>query len=112
MRQRWSRSPTQHGALTIVDAVTSLGGMPVHVDEWGIDAVYSGSQKCLSCTPGPVAGDASASAPSQRIKARTTPVQSWFLDLNLVLGYWRSQARAPTTTPRRSTRCTRCTKRW
>ena len=78
-----------HDALTIVDAVTSLGGTPVLVDEWGIDAVYSGTQKCLSCTPGlsPVSFSERA---VEVIKARESRVQSWFLDLNLVMGYWGS----------------------
>ncbi|HEY9097460.1 MAG TPA: alanine--glyoxylate aminotransferase family protein [Thiobacillus sp.] len=79
----------EFGVLTIMDCVTSLGGTPLYMDKWGIDAVYSGSQKCLSCTPGlsPVSFSERAVA---RVKARTTPVQSWFLDLNLVLGYWQS----------------------
>lgn len=79
----------RHGALTIVDTVTSLGGTPVLVDEWGIDAVYSGTQKCLSCTPGlsPVSFSDRA---VEVIKARKSGVQSWFLDLNLVMGYWGS----------------------
>jgi alanine-glyoxylate transaminase/serine-glyoxylate transaminase/serine-pyruvate transaminase len=78
----------RHDCLTIVDAVTSLGGSPLEVDAWGIDAVYSGSQKCLSCTPGlaPVSFSERALA---KVTARGTPVQSWFLDLNLVLGYWQ-----------------------
>jgi len=73
--------------LTIVDAVTSLAGSPLEVDAWGIDAVYSGSQKCLSCTPGlsPVSFSEQA---VQKIKSRKQKVQSWFLDLNLVMGYW------------------------
>ncbi|MEQ1896053.1 MAG: alanine--glyoxylate aminotransferase family protein [Vicinamibacterales bacterium] len=76
-----------HGCLAIVDAVTSVGGIPVRVDEWGIDALYSGTQKCLSCTPGlsPVSFGEQARA---RIMGRTTKVQSWFLDMNLVMGYW------------------------
>ncbi len=77
----------QHNCLTIVDAVTSLGGVELRVDNWGIDAIYSGSQKCLSCTPGlsPVSfSDAAVAA----IRARKHPVQSWFLDMNLILGYW------------------------
>jgi len=80
------------GALTIVDAVTSLGGVPVAVDSWGIDAIYSGSQKCLSCTPGlsPVSFNERAVA---KIKARTHKVPSWFLDLNLVMGYWGGTAK-------------------
>jgi alanine-glyoxylate transaminase/serine-glyoxylate transaminase/serine-pyruvate transaminase len=75
------------GALTIVDAVTSLGGTPVLTDEWGADAIYSASQKCLSCTPGlsPVSFSEAAIA---RVKARKTKVQSWFMDLNLVMAYW------------------------
>ncbi len=79
----------KHGAITIMDCVTSLGGTPVLIDEWGIDSAYSGSQKCLSCTPGlsPVTFSERA---IDKVKARKTPVQSWFLDLNLVLGYWQS----------------------
>ena len=82
----------KYGALSIVDAVTSLGGSPLKVDEWGLDAIYSGSQKCLSCTPG-----LSPVSFSQRavdvVKNRKTPCQSWFMDLNLVLGYWSSSAK-------------------
>ncbi|MEE8388820.1 MAG: alanine--glyoxylate aminotransferase family protein [Acidiferrobacterales bacterium] len=79
----------RHECLTIVDAVTSLAGTPVKVDEWAIDAIYSGTQKCLSCTPGlsPVSFSERA---VEAIKARKHPVQSWFLDLNLVMGYWGS----------------------
>ncbi len=82
----------QYGALTIVDAVTSLAGVPVLVDEWGADAVYSGSQKCLSCTPGlsPITFNERAIA---AVKARTQKCQSWFLDLNLLLGYWGETTR-------------------
>jgi len=77
----------KYNCLSIVDAVTSLGGSELRVDEWGIDALYSGTQKCLSCTPGlsPVTISEAAIA---RIKNRKTKVQSWFLDLNLVMGYW------------------------
>jgi len=76
-----------HDCLAIVDAVTSLAGIPVSVDEWCVDAVYSGSQKCLSCTPGlsPVSFSPRA---VDTIKGRKTPVQSWFMDTNLVMGYW------------------------
>ena len=64
-----------------------MGGSPLRLDEWGVDAVYSGSQKCLSCTPGlsPVSFSERAAA---RIKSRKHKVQSWFLDLNLVMSYW------------------------
>jgi len=77
----------RHDCLTIVDAVTSVGGSPLRLDEWGVDAVYSGTQKCLSCTPGlsPVSFSERAAA---RIKSRKSKVQSWFLDLNLVMSYW------------------------
>jgi len=79
----------RYDCLTIVDTVTSLGGTPVKVDEWQMDAVYSGSQKCLSCTPGlsPVTFSDLA---GEKIKNRQSKVQSWFLDLNLVMGYWGS----------------------
>ncbi len=79
----------RHDCLTIVDTVTSLGGTAVKVDEWQIDAIYSGSQKCLSCTPGlsPVSFSERA---IEKIKGRQSKVQSWFLDLNLVMGYWGS----------------------
>ena len=81
-----------HGVLTIVDAVTSLGGVPLKVDEWQLDAVYSGSQKCLSCVPGlsPVTFSPLA---IEKIQARQTPVQSWFLDQSLVLGYWSGEGK-------------------
>jgi len=77
----------KHNCLAIVDAVTSLGGSPLKVDEWKIDAIYSGTQKCLSSTPGlsPVTFSENA---MEKIKNRKTKVQSWFMDLNLVMGYW------------------------
>lgn len=77
----------QHSALSIMDAVTSLGGTPVLVDEWGIDAVYSASQKCVSCTPG-LSPVSFSDAFIARVKARGDKVHSWFMDLNLVLNYW------------------------
>lgn len=82
----------RHGALVIVDAVTSLTCIPLLVDEWGIDAIYSGSQKGLSCTPGlsPVSFGERAIA---KIKQRSNPVQSWFMDLNLVMGYWSGEGK-------------------
>ena len=77
----------KYECLVIADTVTSLGGSPLRVSEWGLDAVYSGTQKCLSCTPGlsPVTFSERAVA---AVKSRKTRVQSWFMDLNLVLGYW------------------------
>jgi alanine-glyoxylate transaminase/serine-glyoxylate transaminase/serine-pyruvate transaminase len=79
------------GALTLVDAVTSLGGSELRTDAWGIDAVYSGTQKCLSVPPGlsPITMNERAIA---KIRGRKSPVQSWFMDLNLVLGYWTGGA--------------------
>lgn len=84
------------GALSIVDTVTGLGGIAVDVDAWDADAVYAGSQKCLSCPPGlsPVTFGARAAA---AVRARRTKVQSWFLDLSLIMDYWadgRSGGRA------------------
>lgn len=79
----------QHGCLSIVDAVTSLGGVELRVDEWGIDAIYSGSQKCLSCVPG-LSPVSFSSAAVEKLKNRKTPVQSWFLDQSLVMAYWTS----------------------
>jgi len=83
----------RHDCLAIVDAVTSLGGIPLYVDQWGVDAVYSGTQKCLSCTPGlsPVSFSEQA---VEKIRQRSHKVQSWFLDLNLVMGYWGGGKRA------------------
>ena len=77
----------QHDCLVIADTVTSLAGVPLMVDDWQLDAVYSGTQKCLSCVPGlsPVTFNQRA---VDVITSRKTTVQSWFLDLNLVLGYW------------------------
>jgi alanine-glyoxylate transaminase / serine-glyoxylate transaminase / serine-pyruvate transaminase len=81
-----------HACLAIVDTVTALGGCTVTVDEWGIDAVYSGSQKCLSVPPGlsPVSFNEDALA---KLRTRTTRCQSWFMDLDLVLTYWGSSTR-------------------
>ncbi len=82
----------QYDCLAVVDAVTSLAGIELKVDEWEIDAIYSGTQKCLSCVPGlsPVSFSERA---AQVIRERKTPVQSWFLDLNLVMGYWGGSAK-------------------
>ncbi|MGD1983452.1 MAG: alanine--glyoxylate aminotransferase family protein [Chromatiaceae bacterium] len=82
----------RHDCLTIVDAVTSLAGTPVKVDDWEIDALYSGTQKCLSCVPG-IAPVTFSERAMQRISNRSHKVQSWFLDMNLVMGYWGKGAR-------------------
>ncbi|MDX8389281.1 MAG: alanine--glyoxylate aminotransferase family protein [Mariprofundaceae bacterium] len=81
-----------HDCLTIVDAVTSLGGTELRIDDWGVDAIYSGTQKCLSCTPG-LSPVSFSEAAIEVIKNRKTRVQSWFLDLNLVMGYWGAGAK-------------------
>lgn len=82
----------QHDCLAIVDAVTSLAGNELRVDDWGIDAIYSGTQKCLSCVPGlsPVSFSGRAVA---RIRQRSQRVQSWFLDMNLIMDYWGGDAK-------------------
>jgi alanine-glyoxylate transaminase/serine-glyoxylate transaminase/serine-pyruvate transaminase len=78
------------GALLLVDAVTSLGGVPVEMDRWNIDAIYSGTQKCLSCPPGlaPVSFNARA---MDVILNRKTKVQSWYLDVTMLAKYWGSE---------------------
>lgn len=82
----------ENDALTIVDAVTSLGGSELKVDEWGIDAIYSGTQKCLSAPPGisPVSFSERAVA---KVQARETATPSWFLDKKLVMGYWGGEGK-------------------
>ena len=82
----------RHGALTIVDAVTSLGGSPLEVDAWNIDAIYSGSQKCLSCTPG-LSPVSFSERVVELVKQRKEKVHSWFMDLGLILGYWGATTR-------------------
>ena len=86
------------GALIAVDCVTSLGGQPLEIDDWQIDAAYSGTQKCLSCPPGlaPVTfGDRAVAA----IDARKTKVQSWYLDMQMVKDYWGSNRAYHHTAP-------------
>ena len=82
----------KYDCLSIVDAVTSLGGIELRVDDWGIDAIYSGSQKCLSAPPGlsPVSFGEQAMA---KLQQRLTPPQSWFLDMDLLTGYWGGGAK-------------------
>ena len=78
------------GALLLVDAVTALGGVPVEVDHWQIDAIYSGTQKCLGCPPGlaPVSFNDRA---LKVILERKTKVQSWYLDVSMLAKYWGSE---------------------
>ncbi|MFT7670024.1 MAG: alanine-glyoxylate transaminase/serine-glyoxylate transaminase/serine-pyruvate transaminase [Planctomycetota bacterium] len=86
------------GALLMLDCVTSLGGLPVELDRFGVDVAYSGTQKCLSCPPGlsPISFSARA---SDVLKARKTPVQSWYLDLSLISNYWGSERAYHHTAP-------------
>jgi alanine-glyoxylate transaminase / serine-glyoxylate transaminase / serine-pyruvate transaminase len=77
----------ERGALLLVDCVTSLGGYELNLDDQGVDAAYSGTQKCLSCPPGLAPITFSARA-QERLAARKTPVQSWYLDLSLISNYW------------------------
>ena len=90
--QTLSRLAHDHDCLSLVDAVTSLGGTELRVDDWDIDAIYAGTQKCLSCTPGisPVSFSERA---VEVITSRQSKVQSWFLDTNLVMGYWGANAK-------------------
>lgn len=80
-------------SLYLVDAVTSLGGMEIRMDEWSIDALYSGTQKCLSCPPGlsPISMSKRA---TDTIAARTTKVPNWYLDLTMIINYWQGATRA------------------
>jgi len=82
----------KHHAMAIVDAVTSLGGTPVRVDEWGLDAIYSASQKCLSCTPG-LSPVSFSEAAVERVKKRKDKIHSWFMDMNLLSSYWGATSR-------------------
>ena len=86
------------GALLVVDTVTSLGGCPVRVDDWGIDACYSGTQKCLSCPPGlsPITFGARA---LEVLRHRKTKVQSWYLDLTMIEKYWGAERAYHHTAP-------------
>jgi alanine-glyoxylate transaminase/serine-glyoxylate transaminase/serine-pyruvate transaminase len=83
----------EHETLFVVDAVTSLGGIPLEVDAWNIDVCYSGTQKCLSCPPGLAPLTANERALGA-IRRRRTPCQSWYLDLALVAEYWAEGSRA------------------
>lgn len=91
--QTIGRMVREHGALYLVDAVTSLGGMPVRMDDWHIDALYSGTQKCLSCPPGLSPVSLSERA-VQKLRGRTSKVPNWYLDLSLIINYWEGAKRA------------------
>jgi alanine-glyoxylate transaminase/serine-glyoxylate transaminase/serine-pyruvate transaminase len=86
------------GAMLLVDAVTALGGMPVEVDRWNIDAIYSGSQKCLSCPPGLAPVSFSQRAVEIALN-RQTKIQSWYLDISMLANYWGSDRAYHHTAP-------------
>ncbi len=82
----------ENGALYLVDTVTSLGGMPVETDRWGADAVYSGTQKCLSCPPG-LAPVTFSERALKKLAGRKRKVPNWYLDINLLTQYWEGAKR-------------------
>lgn len=88
----------RYDALLVVDAVTSLGGMPLFVDQYGIDVCYSGTQKCLSCPPG-LAPITFSERAIQRLRARGRKVQSWYLDMSLIEKYWGAERHYHHTAP-------------
>jgi len=86
------------GALLALDCVTSLGGVPLSLDEAGVDAAYSGTQKCLSAPPG-LAPVSFSRAAEERLAGRKAPVQSWYLDLSLISSYWGGERAYHHTAP-------------
>jgi alanine-glyoxylate transaminase/serine-glyoxylate transaminase/serine-pyruvate transaminase len=87
-----------HGAVVVADCVTSLGGVELRVDEWGIDAAYSGPQKCLSCPPGASPLTLGERA-MEKVQSREEPVRSWYLDMSLVADYWGNERAYHHTAP-------------
>lgn len=83
----------EQDALLLIDCVTSLGGHPLRIDDWGVDAAFSGTQKCLNCPPGLAPFTAGERALAKLAK-REKPGRSWYFDLSLVLGYWNPQQAA------------------
>ena len=81
------------GALYLVDCVTSLGGIPVEMDAWGCDILYSGTQKCLSCPPG-LAPVSFSDKAVEKLKSRKTKVPNWYLDVSMIINYWVGKSRA------------------
>ena len=82
-----SRVAREHGCLTVVDCVASAGGVPVRVDEWGLDVAYTGSQKCFSCPPG-LAPITLSDRALQRVRERKNPPASWLFDIRELTRYW------------------------
>jgi alanine-glyoxylate transaminase/serine-glyoxylate transaminase/serine-pyruvate transaminase len=96
--EQLTRIAREHGALVIADTVTSLGGVELRVDEWGIDVAYSGGQKCLSCPPGASPLTLNDRA-MEKVGARSAPVRSWYLDLSLLQNYWGDERSYHHTAP-------------
>ena len=88
----------RHGAMLLIDCVTSLGGMPVKIDEWDIDIAYSGTQKCISCPPG-LGPLTVGSRARQAIQQRKTNVANWYLDLSMIEKYWGDERTYHHTAP-------------
>ncbi|WP_417851392.1 pyridoxal-phosphate-dependent aminotransferase family protein [Thalassoglobus sp.] len=88
-----SKAVHDAGALLLMDCVTSLGGLPVEIDKWNVDAAYSGTQKCLSCPPG-LAPVTFSDRAVEVMEARSTKVASWYLDMSMVRNYWSDHSRA------------------
>lgn len=88
----------EYGTLLLIDTVTSLGGVPLFLDEWGVDMAYSGSQKCLSCPPG-IAPLTFSERAREMIMARKTTVNNWYLDMTLVGKYWGKERTYHHTAP-------------
>lgn len=86
------------GTLVVLDTVTSLGGLPVEIDRWGVDVAYSGSQKCLSCPPGLAPLTVSPRA-REALRRRAAPVANWYLDLSLLDRYWGNERTYHHTAP-------------
>jgi len=95
---RLAEAVHRHGGLFLLDCVTSLGGMPVEIDAWGVDAAYSGTQKCLSCPPGLSPVTLSDRA-VERLERRERKVQSWYLDLTMLRSYWGEERAYHHTAP-------------
>ncbi len=80
----------RHGALFLIDCVTSLSGVPLNIDDWGIDIAFSASQKCLGCPPGLSPFSASERA-WEALRKRKAPVPNWYLDLTMIVKYWSGE---------------------
>jgi alanine-glyoxylate transaminase/serine-glyoxylate transaminase/serine-pyruvate transaminase len=93
-----ARAARDAGAFVVLDCVTSLAGLPLALDAWGVDAAYSGTQKCLSCPPG-LSPATFSDRVLERVRARRAPVQSWYLDLGLLAGYLGGERRYHHTAP-------------